>query len=77
MGKDAQNATYCARIRYNGWQSYSPILTVGCIIWTTPHMKMFGVPEDVSSFKALGCECFMYLKKNKREQGKHTPRKEQ
>jgi hypothetical protein len=43
-------------------------------ISTTPHMKLFGVPKDVSKFRAFGCECFMYLNKDRRDPGKHTPR---
>ena len=55
-GKDARNATYCARIG------------------TTPHMKIYGVPKDVSKFRAFGSECFMYLNKDRRDLGKHTAR---
>jgi hypothetical protein len=36
-------------------------------ICTTHHLKMFGKPKDVSKFKALGCECFMYINKERRQ----------
>ena len=49
-------------------------VTYSSRIDSTPHMKMFGKPKDVSSFKAFGCECYMYLNKERRQLGKHTAR---
>jgi hypothetical protein len=44
-----------------------------CIV-PTQHMKMFGKPKDVSSFKAFGCECYLYLNKELRQQAKQIGR---
>ncbi len=40
----------------------------------TPHQAMYGEKRDVSDFRALGCRAWVYLDKQRREKGKHTPR---
>ena len=35
---------------------------------------MYGEKKDVSRFRAFGCRAWVYLDKQRREKGKHTPR---
>ncbi len=39
-----------------------------------PYQAMYGERRDVSDFRAFGCRALMYLDKQRREKGKHTPR---
>ena len=43
-------------------------------IGTTPWRRMHGEMRDVSKFRAFGCRAWVYLDKERRENGKHTPR---
>ncbi len=38
---------------------------------------MYGEQKDVSNFRAFGCRAWVYLDKQRREKGKHTPRAKQ
>ena len=40
----------------------------------TQHQAMYGEKRDVSDFRAFGCRAWVYLDKQRREKGKHTPR---
>jgi hypothetical protein len=40
----------------------------------TPYQAMYGEKKDVSNFRAFGCRAWVYLDKQRREKGKHTPR---
>ena len=41
---------------------------------TSPHQAMYGEPKDVSRFRAFGCKAFVYLCKDRRQNGKHIAR---
>ena len=43
-------------------------------IGTTPWRRMHGEMRDVSRFRAFGCRAWVHLNKDRRENGKHTPR---
>jgi hypothetical protein len=43
-------------------------------IGMTPYQVMHGEKKDVSNFRAFGCRAWVYLDKQRREKGKHTPR---
>ena len=43
-------------------------------IGMTLHQAMYGENRDVSDLRALGCRAWVYLDKQCRENGKHTPR---
>ncbi len=43
-------------------------------IKTSPHNAMYGEPKDVSRFGAFGCKAFIYLNKDRQENGKHIAR---
>ena len=43
-------------------------------IKTTPYKAAYGVPRNVSKFRAFGAECYMYLNDHRREKGKHSAR---
>ena len=57
-GNDARNVTFEERI--------------GML----PYQAMYGEKKDVSEsdFRAFGCGAWVYLDKQRREKGKHTPR---
>jgi hypothetical protein len=40
----------------------------------TPHKVMYGEKLDVSDFRAFGFRAWVYLDKQCREKGKHSPR---
>ncbi len=40
----------------------------------TQHQAMHGEKCDVSDFRTFGCRSWVYLDKQRREKGKHTPR---
>ncbi len=35
---------------------------------------MYGTPKDVSKYRPFGCQAWVHLNKDSRENGKHTPR---
>ena len=43
-------------------------------IGMSPYQAMYGEKKDVSDFRAFGCRAWVYLDKQRREKGKHTPR---
>ena len=43
-------------------------------IGMSPHQAMYGEKKDVSDFRAFGCRAWVYLDKQRRQKGKHTPR---
>ena len=43
-------------------------------IGMTPHQAMYGEKKDVSGYRAFGCRAWVYEDKQRRENGKHTPR---
>ncbi len=40
----------------------------------TQYQAIYGEKKDVSNFRAYGCRAWVYLDKQRREKGKHTPR---
>ena len=44
------------------------------LIRMTQYQAMYGEKKDVSDFRAFGCRAWVYLDKQRREKGKHTPR---
>ena len=40
----------------------------------TPYQAMYGEKKDVSDLRAFGCRAWVYLDKQRRQKGKHTPR---
>ena len=43
-------------------------------IGTTLHQAMYGEKKDVSDYRAFGCRAYVYEDKQRRANGKHTPR---
>ena len=43
-------------------------------IGMSPYQAMYGEKKDVSRFRAFCCRAWVYLDKQRREKGKHTPR---
>ena len=43
-------------------------------IGMSPYQAMYGEKRVVSDFRAFGCRAWVYLDKQRREKGKHTPR---
>ena len=43
-------------------------------IGMSPYQAMYGEKKDVSDFRAFGCRAWVYLDKQRRQKGKHTPR---
>ena len=40
----------------------------------TPHQAMYGEKKDVCDYRAFGCQAYVYEDKQRRANGKHTPR---
>ncbi len=43
-------------------------------IGMTQYQAMYGEKKDISNYLAFGCRAWVYLDKQHREKGKHTPR---
>ena len=43
-------------------------------IGMSPYQAMYGEKKDVSDFRAFGCRAWVHLDKQRRQNGKHTPR---
>ncbi len=43
------------------------------LIQMTPHLRMYGAKKDISRFRAVGCQAYMYLNSERRANGKHIP----
>ncbi len=41
---------------------------------TSPHYAMYGEPKDVLRFRSFGCKAFVYLNKDRWQNGKHSAR---
>ena len=43
-------------------------------IGISPYQATYGEKKDISDFRAFGCRAWVYLDKQRRQKGKHTPR---